>query len=620
MVEANCKRRSRHRGCTLSHSAVLRLLARLRPIKWRAAGAYAVTVAATLLALAVPLALRAVIDTAVGAEDAPSPGVLDGWSSQARLVAGALVVVALSLAGGVLSYGQRYGTAWVGRMVAARLRRDVFDRLIGLDLAFHDRASVGQLMTRVTDDTEKVRRFTAVGVGELLSIAVLLVGAVVVLVRSDPILAAVALGPIPFVATLAVVAARTLRPRFVAVQQATGGLTARLQESLTNVRLLQAFAAEPRTLQAYSVDNEVVYTRRLGVARVFTSLFPAMSAILGLATAAVLLVGGLRVLDGVASIGTLVLFVSYIALLGQPIRRLGFFLNLAAQAAASATRLFELLDERPVLVEPDRPRRLDDVRGAIEVDGVDFSYEPGRPVLHDVRLRVAPGEHVALVGPSGGGKSALAALLVRLYDPDAGHVRLDGVDVRDLALDQLRGAVGYVEQGAFLYSASVHDNVAFAAVTDADRDDVVWACRLAGADAFVRQLPDGYDTVVGDRGVTLSGGQRQRLALARTLIRRPTVLVLDDATSAVDAETEARVVEALADLDAGAGPAWPADRRHHRPAPLDGARRGPRRRARRRPRRAGGHRTTSSSCGTGCTGSCSATTSRRRSRRERGRA
>jgi len=536
----------------LNRHPLLRLLGRLRPIAWQAAGAYGAAIAASLLALAVPLAVRSIIDAAVGAR----PGALD-WlpgdlDPRGRLLAGAAALVVLALAAAVLSFAQRYGTAWVGRTVASDFRRDLFDQLLRLDMAYHAQRSVGRLMTRVTDDTEKVRQFAATAVSELISITVLLVGSLVVLLGIDPVLGAVALAPVPVLGLLAVLGAGALTPRFQSVQQATGGLTARLQESLAQIRVLQAFTAERRTGDAYAVENEDLYGKRLSVARVFTSVFPLMTALLGVTTALVLLVGGRRALDGELSIGTLVAFNSYIALLGMPVRRLGFFLNIASRAKVSAERVYRVLDREPVLTEAPGAADLDDVGGEAGWRDVGFAYEEGRPVLSGATLVVRPGEHVAVVGSSGSGKTTMVQLLTRLYDPDEGSVTLDGADLRGLRRDTIRRSVGFVEHEAFLFSATVHDNVAFAR-PDATGEQVEWAARLAGAHDFVTALPDGYDTLVGERGVTLSGGQRQRLALARALLVAPPVLVLDDAVSAVDARTEARIREALRGATRGDG-------------------------------------------------------------------
>ncbi|MPZ86614.1 MAG: ATP-binding cassette domain-containing protein [Nitriliruptorales bacterium] len=536
----------------LRAQALVRLLGHLRPIIWPAAGAYGAAIGATLLALAIPRVLGQIIDAAIdqgagGLAWLPGPP-----AGRGRLLAGAMLLLVIAVARGGLSFLQRYGTAWVGRMVAADLRRAVSDRLLRLDTAFHDKASVGQLMTRVTDDTEKVRQFAATAVAELITIAVLVAGAVAILTGIDSLLAAVALAPVPILAVLAVTGAGRLGPRFLAVQRATGGLTARLQESLTQIRIVQAFTAERRTATAYETENEALFTRRLDVARIFTSIFPTMSGILGIGSAAVLLVGGRQVLAGELSIGTLVLFNAYIFLLGQPVRRLGFFLNIAARANTSARRLYELLDREPVLVDAPDALELQTIEGRVAWRHVDFAFDQEaadpsrvpRRVLHDVSLEVGPGEHVAIVGTSGSGKTALVQLLARLYDPAVGAVELDGHDLRTLSRATIRRGIAFVEQEAFLFSASVYHNVAFAR-PGATRAEVEGVCRLAGAHHFVSALPEGYETLVGERGMTLSGGQRQRLALARALVTNAPVMVLDDALSAVDAGTEATIRESL---------------------------------------------------------------------------
>lgn len=523
---------------------LLRVVGRLRPIAWQAAGAYAAMVAASAIALVVPLALRDVVDAAIGERPQALGFLPDGLSDRGRLIAGAGLVVGLAMVRALVSFWQRYGTAWVGRTVATELRSDVMDHLIEADMAFHDRASVGQLMTRVTDDTEQVRAFAATGVADLFNIGALLLGTAWLLLGVDAALAPWALAAVPVVAAMAIWGARLLTPRFRSLQAARGGLSARLQESLTQVRVVQAFRAETRTSQAYDSDNEVVYGKRLGLARIFTSVFPGMSAVMALSTAAVLWVGGHRVVEGATTVGTIVAFTSYIVLLGEPVRRLGFLLNLAARASASAGRVFDLLDTAPEM-RAVRDGQAAAGRGAVVLEDVTFGFGD-TPVLREVDLTIDPGEHVALVGRSGAGKSTLVALLSRLYDPDRGRVLIDRVDLTAMSPEDLHRTVAVVEQEAFLFSATVADNIRFSR-PDAGDEDVRAVARLAGVDTFAEALPDGYDTVVGERGVTLSGGQRQRVALARALLVGAPVLVLDDAVSAVDAATERRIRAGLAE-------------------------------------------------------------------------
>jgi ABC-type multidrug transport system fused ATPase/permease subunit len=523
---------------------LLRLVGRLRPIRWQAAGAYGAMLLASAIALVVPLALRDVVDAAIGERPDALAVLPEGLSDRQRLVAGAGIVIGLALVRAVVSFWQRYGTAWVGRTVATDLRGDLMDHLIDAEMGFHDHASVGQLMTRVTDDTEQVRAFAATGVADLFNIVALLVGTAALLWSVDPALAPIALGAVPIVGAMAIWGARLLTPRFRSLQAARGGLSARLQEALTQVRVVQAFRAEERTAAAYEADNEIVYGKRLGLARIFTTIFPAMSAVLGLATALVLLVGGTRVAQGTSTVGTIVAFATYIVLLGDPVRRLGFLLNLAARASASAARVYELLDAEPAMPAQHGRVPAGGWRGRVALEGVTFGFGDV-DVLHDVDLVVEPGEHVAVVGRSGSGKSALVGLLSRLYDPRSGRVAVDGVDVATLSRAALRQAVATVEQEAFLFSASVADNIRFGRPEASDAE-VEAVARVAGVHDFAAELPEGYATVVGERGVTLSGGQRQRVALARALLVGAPVLVLDDAVSAVDARTEQAIRDGLA--------------------------------------------------------------------------
>lgn len=501
------------------------------------------------MTLVTPLMLRGIIDTALGDTEGALAWLPGPDQGRGALVVAALVLLALAVARSLLSYAQRYGTLWVGRRVTTDLRRDLFTHLLALESRWHDRASVGRLMTRVTSDTEHVRAFAGTAIADVANIVILLVGTTAILFSVSTPLAAVALMPLPLLLASTIIFARAMRPRFLSLQRSTSRLTARLQESLTQVQVVKAFAAEDRTSAAYHLDNEDLYTKRLTVMRGFTLLGPAMTILLGIGTAAVLWFGGRWVVAGDLTIGTLVAFNSYLALLGMPARRLGFLMNIASRASASGSRIFEILDTAPGLVDGDGAMP-EPVRGAVTFAGVDVARGDGLLVLQGVDLAVTPGETVALVGPSGAGKTTLVELLPRLDDPTRGQVLVDGVDVASIPRRRLREVVGFVGQDPFVFSASVRDNIAFAR-PEASQDEVADAARLAGAGDFIADLPDGYATEVGERGVTLSGGQRQRLALARVLLLDPPVLVLDDAISAVDAGTETRIRDALAQATGG---------------------------------------------------------------------
>ena len=533
----------------IAQQPLIRLLGWLRPYGWQAAGAYLALFMATGVGLATPLLFRGIIDTAVG-EDQDTLAWLPAVDSDyGRLTAAAGVLLGLAVARAVLSYWQRYGTLWVGRNVATDLRQDLFNHVMHLEAGYHDRASVGRLMTRVTNDTEQVRQFAGTAVADAVNIILLLAGSVAILLSVDVPLALIALLPVPLLLVATVQFARYMRPRFTRLQQATSSLTATLQESLTQVQVVKAFAAEGRTQDAYRTKNETVFERRIELAKAFSAIMPSMGVVLAAGTVGVLLFGGRWVIDGSLSIGTLVAFNAYVGLLAMPVRRLGFLLNLASRAAASCQRIFEILDRQPAMV--DGTGRLETPRGAVTFADVTFRYrQDGPPAVADVNFEVAPGETVAIVGPSGSGKTTLVQLVPRLFDPSAGTVMLDGADVATLDRTDLRRHVGFVGQDPFLFSATVADNITFAR-PDASPEQVAQAAALAGAADFIGALEDGYDTLVGERGVTLSGGQRQRIALARVLLADPAVLVLDDAISAVDAGTETQIRDALATSTAG---------------------------------------------------------------------
>jgi ATP-binding cassette subfamily B protein len=340
------------------------------------------------------------------------------------------------------------------------------------------------------------------------------------------------------------------RPAAQEVQQRIAELTADVEENVSGVRVVKAFAQEPRQLERFRGRAGRVFDQSMVSTRLQAFYQPLLGFIPMIGMAAVLLVGGRQAAHGHISIGDFVAFYGYVAMLTGPVRMLGMALGMSQRAAASGARVFELLDRKPRLTAPAGAPPLPDGRGAIEMSGVTVAYEGSEPVLRDIDLSVAAGETLALVGPTGSGKTTLAALIPRLYDPIAGSVRIDGADVREVQPDSLRHQVALVSDDAFLFSATLRENIAYAR-PDATDEEVTHAASMAGLDDFAEALPDGYETRVGERGLTLSGGQRQRVAIARALIQDPRILILDDATSSLDATTEARVKRALAEVMQG---------------------------------------------------------------------
>jgi ATP-binding cassette subfamily B protein len=430
------------------------------------------------------------------------------------------------------------------------LRNRMYRHLHSLELGFFDSQQTGQLMSRATVDLQSVRFFLGYGLIFILQSAITIVIASGVMIWVDPLLAAVSLAPMPFVIWIAFRYGRLNRPASQEVQQRIAELTAEAEENIGGVRVVKAFAQEARQLHRFRhsarrvFDQSMVSTRL----RAFYSPFIAFLPQLGLA--ALIFVGGKQVIDNQLSEGDFVAFYGYVLMLTSPMRMLGIALGMAQRAVASGQRVFELLDREPQLTSAPGAPDLPPGGGRVELRDVAFGYEQGGLVLSDIDLTVEAGRTVALVGPTGSGKTTLVMLIPRLYDVTRGAVLVDGVDVRDVDSASLRNEVAVVSDDAFLFSASLRDNIAYAR-PEASDEQVVAAAERAGLDGLIDDLPDGLDTLVGERGLTLSGGQRQRVAIARALLAEPRILSLDDATSSVDATTESRIKSALAEVMEG---------------------------------------------------------------------
>ena len=513
-----------------------RLLAFLRPYRGGVIVSFVLAAAAMGVGVLVPyLVGRAVDDIRHGGADL-------GPLVMAVLAAGALRLafsVARRLVAGRVSLGVEYD-----------LRNRIYQHLHSLELAFFDSQQTGQLMSRSTVDLQSVRFFLGYGLIFIMQSAVTILIAAAVMFAVDPRLAAVSLAPMPFVIWVAFRYGRRNRPATQEVQQRIAELTAEAEENVSGVRVVKAFAQEQRQLRRFRqavrrvFDQSMVSTRL----RAFYSPFIAFLPQLGLA--ALLFVGGRQAIEGQISVGDFVAFYGYVLMLTSPMRMLGIALGMAQRAVASGARVFELLDREPGLTShPDAPA-LPPGGGRVELHGVRFGYEGGDPVLNGLDLDVEPGRTVALVGPTGSGKTTLVMLIPRLYDVDAGAVLVDGADVRAVDPASLRREVAVVSDDAFLFSASLGENIAYARA-DASDAEILSAAERAGLGELLDDLPDGLDTLVGERGLTLSGGQRQRVAIARALLAEPRILILDDATSSVDATTESRIKAALREVMEG---------------------------------------------------------------------
>jgi ATP-binding cassette subfamily B protein len=517
-------------------STFWRLLGFLRPYRWGVGVSFALAAAAMGVGVLIPYLVGQTVD------DIRHGGV--DLEPLALAVAGAGVLrlafsVARRLVAGRVSLGVEYD-----------LRNGIYRHLHSLELAFFDSQQTGQLMSRATVDLQAVRFFLGYGLIFIVQSALTILIAAAVMFAVDPGLAAVSLAPMPFVIWAAFRYGRLNRPASQEVQQRIAELTAEAEENVSGVRVVKAFAQEQRQLRRFRHAVKRVFDQSLVSTRLRAFYSPFLAFLPQLGLAALLFVGGRQAIAGTLSIGDFVAFYGYVLMLVSPMRMLGIALGMAQRAVASGARVFELLDRQPRLTSAPGAPALPAGGGRVELRGVSFAYEGGEPVLQDVDLDVEPGRTVALVGPTGSGKTTLVMLIPRLYDVDAGAVLVDGVDVRSVDPGSLRREVAVVSDDAFLFSASLGENIAYARA-DASEEEILAAAERAGLGELLADLPDGLDTLVGERGLTLSGGQRQRVAIARALLAEPRILILDDATSSVDATTESRIKSALREVMEG---------------------------------------------------------------------
>ena len=462
----------------------------------------------------------------------------------------AIAVVVAGLLRLAFSVSRRLLAGQVSLGVEYDLRNRMYQHLQSLELSFFDSQQTGQLMSRATVDLQSVRFFLGYGLIFILQSALTIVIAAGVMLALDPGLALIALAPTPFVIWTSFRYGRRNRPASQEVQQRIAELTAEAEENIGGVRVVKAFAQEDRQLRRFEGRTRRVFEQSMISTRLRAYYSPLIGFLPQLGLAALLFVGGRQVIDGSLSEGDFVAFYGYVLMLTGPMRMLGIALGMAQRAVASGERVFELLDRAPRLTAPPDAPALPAGGGHVELRNVSFSYDGDEPVLRGIDLDVQPGRTVAIVGPTGSGKTTLVMLIPRLYDVSGGAVLVDGVDVRTVDPGSLRREVAVVTDDAFLFSAPLRDNIAYAR-PEADDDDVIAAASRAGLGELLDDLPDGLDTLVGERGLTLSGGQRQRVAIARALLAEPRILILDDATSSVDATTESQIKAALAEVMKG---------------------------------------------------------------------
>jgi ATP-binding cassette subfamily B protein len=518
---------------------ILRIMRYLKPYKGWVVVMYVALAVALGMQLLIPAVLARAIDHGIGERD------------RGYLVKAALAIVGLTAVQGVFTFARTYISQVLAERVAYDIRNELYAHLQRLSFSYYDTAQTGQVMARATDDITNIRAMLVMTLRALVVAIGTFAAVTVILLRIDWVLAVVGLAVMPFLIVYSMRFGIVIRPLFLGVQQQFGVMTTVLQENVAGSRLVRAFAQEQVEGRRFEDELEELFQRNMAASKKWAFSYPLTLLFSGIGLGATLWLGGYRVLSGAMTIGTLVAFNRYLTIMAEPVRWLGFVVNRIARAIASGERIFEILDTKPKIA--DRPGAIDLVpmRGEVVFDDVSFRFAGAKhPALSDVSFHVRPGETVGLLGPTGGGKSSVVNLIPRFYDATSGRVLIDGHDVRELTLTSLRSQIGAVLQETFLFSVTIRENIAFGR-PDASLEEVIAAAKAAKAHDFIAEMPDGYETTVGERGVSLSGGQKQRIAIARALLLDPRILILDDATSSVDSETEHEIQAALATLMEG---------------------------------------------------------------------
>jgi ATP-binding cassette subfamily B multidrug efflux pump len=512
-----------------------RLLGYLRPYPLQIIIAYGALAATTLFNLFVPQVIKGAIDQG-----------LANANLRALLIAAGIILF-IAVLRSIAAFGQLYFGEWLSHRVGYDLRNDFYQSVQRQSFTFHDSSHTGDLMSRATGDISETERFTGIGLADLVATILLMAGVVLVMLWEAPKLALIALIPIPILIFSTIRFGNTIRPMFRQIQDQMGTLSSRMQESLTGIRVVKAFSRESYELEKFDEENEEWFERKFKVVRAWSDNWPLFNFLITLSIILLLLFGGPMAIDGTITVGTLFAMITYVLMLNGPVQRLGFLVNLAATAGASASRVFTIMDEANDVKEIDDPFVASKIQGDVRFEEVSFAYKSKIPVLKNVSFRAAPGRRIALIGPTGSGKSTVTNLIPRFYDVDKGRILVDNIDVRDWQLRSLRSHIGIVLQDPFLFSQSVAENISYGR-PDATDEEIIAAAKAARAHEFILELIEGYNTRIGERGVTLSGGQKQRIAIARALLTNPRILILDDSTSSVDTETEHLIQQALDEL------------------------------------------------------------------------
>lgn len=500
---------------------------------WMLAALFGI-IGTNILAVLVPYILRDVVDIGIESQD-----------SVYMLNAG-LLVVGLGILRGVTAFLGRFFGERLSHYIAYDIRNQIYDKVQGQSFTYHDNAKVGTIITRAISDVNEIQRYFAFGLIDGLNVILLLTGVVTIMLATSPILAVIAFIPLAPLALFSNRFVMRVHPRWKKVMSRMQVLSNHIQENALAAEVVRVFAREAHEIKRFNAENRNLYEEQLDFIRQWITYLPASAFLAAMSTALVLFFGGLLETQGMANItvGLVVTFNAYVLLLSQPLRFVGFVILLTTQAVASGERAFEILDEAELIVNKSSAQRVK-IKGQVRFDKVSARYQASaHAILKDISLEAKPGEVVAIMGLTGAGKTSIVSLIPRFYDVTAGRVLIDGIDVRDFELHSLRSQIGLVTQQPLLFSATIAENIAYGS-PQASHEQIVRAAASANAHDFISEFPDGYQTLVGERGTTLSGGQKQRIAIARALLIDPRILILDDATSSVDTQTEHLIQQAL---------------------------------------------------------------------------
>ena len=518
---------------------LLRIQIFLKPYFWQIMLTLLMLLVLTGLSLIVPRIIQSVIDD----------GLVRG--EKTYLVQSALLLLGLGLVSAILNLGNRYWSEWIASRVGYDLRNRMYDHIQYLPFTYHDHAQSGQLISRCIEDVRAIERFAGGAVTDLIRFTLLSIGIVYIMLTNNTKLAVIALLPmIPLIFMTSSFGTK-IGKLFFAVDNAVGEVSNRLQENVVGVQVVRAFAREGYEINRFDTANKKVFQTWIQVIDEWAKIMPTTNWLTTISIILILWFGGQMVMKGTLTIGEIVAFNAYILMLAEPAQQLTGLVNAGGEAAAGAQRVFEVLDTQPAIQSPASTLKSDALRGEVEFYDVGLKYQDEKTAsLSGINLRVDPNRIVALIGPTGSGKTSLVNLIPRFYDVTDGSVLIDGVDVREMDLVSLRKQIGIVLQTSLLFSDTIKANIAYGR-PDATMDEIVAAAKAAQAHEFIEGFTNGYDTIVGERGVTLSGGQRQRVAIARALLMNPRILILDDSTSSVDTQTEKLIQAALDTLMEG---------------------------------------------------------------------